>query len=77
MAKAKSKKKSIKKYSKRSGSTPSISIVSILVGLGLALLILIGINIMHSLNQSRNISTEPSSTGTSVPNSAYPPNTGY
>ncbi len=72
MAKAKTKKKSAKKYSKRSGSFPSISIVSILVGLGLALLILIGISIKHSLNQSRNIPTE-----TSIPTPVYPPNTGY
>lgn len=77
MAKAKTKKKSAKKYSKRSGSFPSISILSILVGLGLAFLILIGINLMHSLNQSRNISAEPASTEMSIPDSSYPPNTGY
>ncbi len=76
MAKAKTKKKSAKKYSKRSGSFSSISIKSILVGLGLALLILIGLNIKHYLNQSKNISAEPASAETSFPSPTYPPNTG-
>ena len=78
MAKTKIKKKSARKYSKRSGSSPSISIISILVGLGLAFLILIGLNIKHSLNQSGNISAEssPSSTQIQIPTPKYTPNTG-
>lgn len=73
---AKAKKKSSRKYSAKSGNFSSISIMSILVGLGLALLILIGLNIIRYLNQSKNISAEPASTETAFPSPTYPLNTG-
>lgn len=77
MAKAKTKKKSSRKSSGRNGIFSSISIMSILVGLGIALLLLIGINVKHYLNQSKNISGGSSSEEILIPTPTYAPNTGY